>query len=187
MMIQEALTDSAAIAAFAGSVWLMSHAYRYSRDRYLNFFYGLRFRTWALDCGKRVLADPGATEAARSAALSILEHLYDIRPLVNASPIASRDADSALIEETCGVYAHDLREALNCLVVLAVLEDRRLGSALRTLLGNVPAPTDIQRGLGQASIARAFDEAVDAAARLPAGRRFMTALFGSTCSATKAA
>ncbi len=177
--------------------WFMIYLYLCSRQQYLNFFYGCRFCDWVVECALRILADPGATETAKSAADAIIALTIDIRLLVKSSRWSAEEVDSSWIEEKCGAHTRDLREAFDCLVIMAVLADRKLGTALRHLIGEFDEPqkaTTIRRLLGQAAYKRSvrasalnFGDIVATVARLPVSRLFTARILGQASAALKAA
>jgi len=127
------------MGGLALSVWWAITA----REAYLNRKCGESFRVGLIRHARQILDDPQSPPKAISVATMWLGFVYDPATLLKqVLAFKRRDSkfDDSWIDAQCGKYATVIRDGTAHLAVLAVLEDRRLGTAMRTLIGQAPSP-----------------------------------------------
>lgn len=108
-----------------------------AKEVYRNRLYGARYRKWLMKNGETILHDSAATPTARAYAATWLAYVYD--PVMlgkHASEAIAPDVLRTLSQEACGSYYATILEGFNHLASLGMMENRRLGTAIRTIIGD---------------------------------------------------
>jgi hypothetical protein len=121
------------LAVVAAAAWAATTA----KQVYVNRKRGEKFRVSIMRHARLILGDPDSTPMAKGIATAWLAYVYEPALLVrDATTAPVRLEADKITDRYCGKHVQVIRDGFEHLAVLALLENRRLGTAMRTLLAS---------------------------------------------------